>query len=169
MATTYEKIQSTTISGSSTNTVSFTSIAASWTDLRLSVVFADTTNAQGQINLRFNSDTSNSYSRIHLGGSGSSTSTQSVANQSFLHMGDYVFYGATTIPQFTTCDIFSYAGSTNKTCLITANNDRNGSGGVLYNCSLWRNTAAITQIDMVLSTSNYAAGSVFTLYGIKAA
>ena len=166
MPATYEKIATTTVSGSSTNTVTFSSIPSTYTDLRIAVVFADTTNAQGQINLRFNSDTSSSYSRIHLGGSGSSTSTQSVANQTFLHMGDYVFYGATTIPQLTTCDIFSYAGSTYKTCLITANNDRNGSGGVLYNCSLWRNTAAINQIDMVLSTSNYSANSIFTLYGI---
>ena len=167
MPTTYEPIQTTTISGSSTNTVTFSSIPATYTDLRIAVVFASTTDSQGQINLRFNSDTSNSYSRTHLGGSGSSTSTQSVANQPFLHMGDYVFYGSTSIPQFTTADIFSYAGSTNKTCLITAANDRNGNGGVLYNCSLWRNTAAITQIDMVNSNSNYAAGSTFTLYGVK--
>jgi hypothetical protein len=175
MATTYEKIQSTTISGSSTNTVTFSSIVGTYTDLRISAVFASTTNAQGQINLRFNSDTSSSYSRTHIIGSGSSASSQAVANQTNLHMGNYVITGSIiTPPQFTTLDIFSYSGSTFKTCLITAFNDTNndasyGGGGSLYNVSLWRNTAAITAIEMINSNSNYSSGSVFTLYGIKSA
>lgn len=31
----------------------------------------------------------------------------------------------------------------------------------------WRNTAAITQIDLILSTGNFVSGSKFTLYGLS--
>jgi hypothetical protein len=66
-----------------------------------------------------------------------------------------------------TIDIFSYAGSTFKTCLITRSSDQNGSGEVMREVSLWRNTAAITTILFRLSTSgNYATGTTATIYGI---
>jgi len=34
---------------------------------------------------------------------------------------------------------------------------------------LWRDTSAVTSITVATSTNNYATGSTFTLYGIKAA
>ena len=175
MATTYDKIATQTVSGSSTNVITFSSIAASWTDLRLAIVFASTTNGQGQISMRYNSDSGTNYSRTHLTGNGSAASTQSVSNQSGIDIGNCVTTGSIiTPPQFVSVDIFSYTGSTYKTSLMTAVNDTNndptyGRGGPLEQVALWRNTAAITSISLTLSTSNYSAGSIFTLYGIKAA
>jgi len=61
----------------------------------------------------------------------------------------------------------SYAGSTNKTVLSEAANDKNGSGIVNRLVGLWRNTSAITSI-----TGTTFAGTLTgtaTLYGIKAA
>jgi hypothetical protein len=54
MATTYEKIQSTTL-GSATTAINFNSIAASWTDLKI-VLVAKTTSGNADVYLRFNSD-----------------------------------------------------------------------------------------------------------------
>jgi hypothetical protein len=66
-----------------------------------------------------------------------------------------------------TVDIFSYAGSTNKTALVTSQSDQNGSGAVERSCGLWRNTAAITRIDIFPnSANNFATGTTATLYGI---
>ena len=172
---TYDLISSNTIVGSSTNAVTFSSIAATYTDLRLVIVFASTTNAQGQINLRFNGDTATNYSYTQLTGNGTAAASGRTANQPQITIGNYVTTGSIiTPPQMTTLDVFSYAGSTYKTSLMTAANDTNndptyGGGGVINQVSLWRSTAAITSMSLTLSTSNYSAGSIFTLYGIKAA
>ena len=78
--------------------------------------------------------------------------------------------GPTTSVCMATVDIFSYAGSTNKTALASFSNDRNGAGGVAANVGLWRSTSAITTIKWYAANSeNLAAGTTATLYGIKAA
>lgn len=172
---TYEPIATNTIVGSSTNAVTFSSIAATYTDLRLVIVFASTTNAQGQINLRFNGDTATNYSYTQLTGNGTAAASGRSSTQAQINIGNYVTTGSLiTPPQMTTLDVFSYAGSTYKTSLMTAANDTNndpyyGNGGPVDQVSLWRSTAAITSMSLTLSTSNYSAGSIFTLYGIAAA
>ena len=67
-------------------------------------------------------------------------------------------------------DIFSYAGSTVKSGLISAANDNNGSGDVDVAIGLYNSTSAISSITL----SNQAAllfdvGTTATLYGILAA
>jgi hypothetical protein len=42
------------------------------------------------------------------------------------------------------------------------------SGGTEAVVGLWRNTAAITDIQLFAAASTFAIGSTFTLYGIKA-
>ena len=42
----------------------------------------------------------------------------------------------------------------------------NGGGTVERSVGLWRNTAAITSITILLDSGNYAAGTTATLYGI---
>ena len=48
---------------------------------------------------------------------------------------------------------------------------RNSTKTIVYGlAALWRNTAAITSIQLVpYSGSNFASGSTFALYGVKAA
>ena len=166
MPATYEKIATTTISGSSTNTVSFTSIASSWTDLRIVCVYRDTTNAFQNTNMTFNSDTATNYSFTRLMGNGSAASSSRLTNRNSIIVNNYTNGSSSTFWEFDTIDIFSYAGSTNKTCLLTQNYDRNGSGEVAGVVGLWRSTSAITRIDIKIDVTNFSAGSTFTLYGI---
>ena len=56
--------------------------------------------------------------------------------------------------------------TTYKTVITRASNANNGVDAVV---GLWRNTAAITSINVFLGTGNLDTGSTFTLYGIKAA
>lgn len=165
MATTYDKIATTTLGSAATN-ITFSSIAASWTDLR--IVFTGTATGNSGLSIRFNSNTSFIYSQTNMIGSGTA------ATSSFASSSDNLSFSVgnnmnTTPVVFYSLDIFSYAGSTFKTALMQINQDNNGSGSVARNVGLYRSTSAITSIALYLSSNNLAAGTTATLYGIKAA
>ena len=82
MATTYDKIATTTL-GSATNTITFSSIAASWTDLR--VVFVGTTTTATTLTYRFNNDSSSAYSFTYLSGNGTNAQSGSFTNQTEIY------------------------------------------------------------------------------------
>lgn len=161
MATTYEKIATTTL-GSASSAIDFTSIGSTYTDLRL-VITTFTSSATTMIS-RFNSDSGANYSSTYIAGDGSSASSGRFTNKTSL----YAAKGLGSTPQLYTFDIFSYAGSTYKTCLFTEIADNNGSGYVDYFAGLWRSTSAITSINLSCDTT-FSAGTTATLYGIKAA
>jgi hypothetical protein len=170
MATTYEKIASTTLA-SATTTITFSSIPSTYTDLRLVITFKTTSDGDS-IRGYFNSDTGNgNYSMTGLQGNGSAASSYRQTNYNYLLLGDWrINGGSSTYPQLVTLDIFSYAGSTYKTLLNTTSSDYNGSGGVFREVWMWRSTAAITTLTLPISgTNNLAIGTSATLYGIKAA
>ena len=165
MATTYEKIATTTL-GSASATITFSSIAGTYTDLRL--VITALQGSGNNIALRFNSDSGANYSRTRLIGNGTSaTSTQATGDTEI----DLNREGlSATAPSLYEIDIFSYAGSTYKTLLATANEDRNGSGSVMRVVGLWSSTSAISTILITsLSADTMGVGTTATLYGIKAA
>jgi len=165
MPTTYEPIATTTL-GSAASSITFSSIASSWTDLRLVVVATGDTTARNVL-LTFNSDSSTNYSYTYLLGNGSATQSSREVSAPFVNLTAATSV-SNTIPGLLMCDIFSYAGSTNKTLLNTTANDNNGSGSIHSLVGLWRSTSAITTVKIANSgTSNWAAGSTATLYGIK--
>jgi len=161
MPATYEKIATTTL-GSANATISFDSIGSGYTDLRL--VLAATNTAALDLNVTFNSDTGSNYSFTRLSGNGTTAASSRSTSQTYIRANGAS--RAASEPYLLTLDIFSYAGSTNKTCLITNSEDANGSGGVGVKVALWRSTAAITTITTTTSTSTFAAGTTATLYGI---
>lgn len=164
MASTYEPIATTTLSGN--GSISFTSIPATYTDLRLVLTALGSTNGATPY-LRFNSDSATNYSSTNIYGDG--TSANSNANTSITAIYNTSFGMRTATPFLYTFDIFSYAGSTYKTVLGTYNEDNNGTGYVSRLVGLWRSTSAITTIGLTASTGSFAAGTTATLYGIKSA
>lgn len=165
MAATYEKIQSITL-GSSASSVTFSSIPATYTDLRIVMNYRANTSIAGS-SIQFNGNTASNYSETFIRGNGSAASSSRFTNSTYLQVG-WQGWATTTIPQFCTVDIFSYAGSTFKTVVGEDNADRNGAGEVVRFVALWRSTSAITSIVINENAGggNYAAGSTFTLYGI---
>ena len=164
MPATYEPIATTTL-GSAAASIAFTSITSAYTDLRLVVTSLASASTIGGM-IQFNSDTGSNYSYTRLTGNGTAASTTRVSNFTQLNTA-FSGNATTTIPMLQTVDIFSYAGSTNKTALVTSQSDQNGSGAVERSCGLWRNTAAITRIDIFPnSANNFATGTTATLYGI---
>jgi len=169
MATTYEPIATTTL-GSAATAITFSSIPATYTDLKIIVSNAKVTATGFAGYLRFNSDSATNYSFVLLGGNGVSPSATSSATRSTLPIMGYITDLSTTIPAMAIIDILSYAGSTNKTTLIEASYDLNGAGATERYVGLWRSTAAINNITVnQTGGTGWAAGTTATLYGIKAA
>ena len=165
MPATYEPIATTTL-GSAAANITFSSIPATYTDLRLSITTTNASSSATFVALQFNADTGANYSRTRISGNGTAASSNRSTGDTNLSIGvtpasssNFGFFGA---------DIFSYAGSTYKTTLSQSAGDNNGSGQVNSFVSLWSNTAAITSVKVLLdSGTNMAAGTTATLYGIK--
>ena len=164
MPATYEPIATTTL-GSAATDITFSSIPATYTDLRISFV-VNGVSSQAAAGIRFNSDTANNYSYTHIYGTGTAAGSSRGTNSNRIYLS--AFGGVpTSSPAFYEVDIFSYAGSTFKTVLDGASIDANGSGVVERVVGLWRNTAAITSITLLIDgTTTLNAGSTATLYGI---
>lgn len=155
---TEQVIATTTATG--TSGITFNSISNTYTDIKVIVTCSGTI---ANVGMRFNGETATNYSTIELSGNGSAAS--SVRTTSFGYMR-FDYNGATsTLGSMFIADIFSYAGSTNKTVLIEASEDNNGSGYVSRAVGLWRNTSAINSIT-VFPTSGTMSSMTVTLYGI---
>ena len=164
MATTYEKIATTTL-GSNASSITFSSISGTYTDFRVVLTRAGGTTT-GFSYLQFNSDTATNYSSTRIEGDGSSaTSARSTSGSQNARISSGI---NTATVGLITVDVFSYVGSTFKTYLATTSSDNNGSGDVQRHVGLWRSTAAITQISLLgnAGTDSWPTGTTATLYGI---
>ena len=159
MPRTYEPIATTTVTASSSDVV-FTSIPSTFTDIVL------ITNANQSVNfaslsIRFNSDSGSNYSDTILLGDGSATASARQSNVTSMRTG---LMGTTIGTNI--LHVMNYANTTTyKTVLsrgnVAGNQVRAGVG-------LWRSTAAITSLTIVLPSGETFTGT-FTIYGIKAA
>ena len=162
MPSTYEPIATTTL-GSAAASVTFSSIPSTYTDLVIVINGAYVSSEDASPGLRFNSDSGSNYSETGLDGNGSSASSFRDANATSAILGSMSNTISTTI-----INIMNYANTTTyKTSISRGNNSANR---VRAYVAMWRNTAAITSIQIITNaTPNFATGSTFTLYGIKAA
>lgn len=163
MPATYEKIATSTL-GSAAAGITFSSIPSTYTDLK--IVFVSTHTGGGDdINLRINSDSSSLYSYTAIMGNGTAASSNRETALPFIRLSGSTGGGSPTYPSLIEIDLFSYAGSTNKTILSSWSSDRNGSGFKINMAGLYRSTTAISTLYL-FSNTNYAAGTTATLYGI---
>lgn len=157
---TYTNLATTTV-GSATSTVTFSSISGSYTDLVLIMDATATTNFTN-IKIIINSDTGTNYSWTNLKGDGSSASSAQGSNTANLYLGLVNTGRGTYRFMFN-----NYSNTTTNKTILSAG----GLAGnrVEYGVGLWRNTAAITSIQLVQPADTFAANSTFSLYGIAAA
>lgn len=158
---TYEPIYTTTLSSSPVS-LDITSIPSSYTDL---IVVVDSYSTVGSgINIQVGNgsiDTGNNYSFTYMQGNGSTISTGRATNNGGIYCADQPTSGRqNTILQF-----LNYSNtSTDKSIVIRGNSASQSITAVM---GLWRSTSAINCIKF--NTSNFAVGSMITVYGIKAA
>ena len=166
MAITYEPIATTTL-GSSTASVTFSSISGTYTDLVL-IFNGGITTADYAIRIRFNGDSGSNYSRTAISGYGTGAGSDRASNVTGLN----VFMGFSGIPANTLdtsgiAHIQNYSNSTTYKTVISRSG--NAARSAEAQVGLWRSTSAITSIVIDTGSGNLYSGSTFTLYGIKAA
>jgi hypothetical protein len=162
MPSTYEPIATTTL-GTAASPITFSSIPATYTDLRL--VFVGTWTSSNALRTHINNTTTGTlYSNTDLQGDGATAYSFRSTSQNSIQMPSSC---STTLPTFVTMDFLSYAGSTNKTVLIEISQDYNGSGVVQRSVALFRSTSAISRLDLTAVGTTFAIGTTATLYGIK--
>ena len=166
MATTYTPIATQTLASAAVS-VTFSSIPSTYTDL---VLVANVQNAGAgnpSSSLQFNGDTATNYSITLLRGNGTTATSNLATNSSYIYM-NYTSLPTSNSYAVQIANIMNYANTTTYKTAIT----RSGAagGGTETVAGLWRSTSAINSIKVLTDTAvNYAIGSSFTLYGIKAA
>lgn len=167
MAVTYEPIEAKTLTSSSSS-VTFSSIPGTYTDLIL-ISSAKMVSSAQDLRIRFNSDTASNYSQTYVSGDGTTTYSGRATNQTFSTIDNYGYIDTTNF-NISIHHIMNYANTTTfKTTLSRSSNASTGTDAIV---SLWRKTPeAITSITLLPSgtSQNFATGTTFTLYGIKAA
>jgi len=172
VASTYEPIASTTL-GSDAANVEFSSLASTWTDLIVIAVGQSAGAGTGADNLEIRVgngtlDTGSNYSRTQLQGDGSSAASSRSSNQTTIRASGFFPRASDsgTNPGIAVAHIMSYS-NTNvyKTVLTSAV----GTSWVDRRVHLWRSTSAIDIVRVYCTSTNLKAGTVVSLYGIKAA
>ena len=163
MAKTYEPIATYTVTTAQAS-YTFSSIPATYTDLVMVIAGIPSTSTVGQT-IRVNGDTGSNYSTTLINGNGTTAvSARYTSNTGWEGMN----YTAALSPIYNTItSILNYSNTTTYKTALTRYNGSNVE--VSASVNLWRNTAAITSITALIPSGTYAAGSTFTLYGIKAA
>ena len=163
MAATYTPIASITL-GANAPSVTFSSIPSTYTDLVMTVATISSTTNYPYVVL--NGDTGTNYSKTWLTGTGSAASSGRDTSTAISYITANA--ASTTSSGFISIVHFmNYSNSTtNKTFLSRSNN---AGSGVDLQVNLWRNTSAITSVQILANTGTFSAGSTFNLYGILGA
>jgi len=163
---TYTPIATQTLT-SAVSSLTFNDIPQTYTDLILTVNTIPYTSSEGNVNLRFNSDSGGNYSTTVIYGSGSTAESGRATNATSvgLFLGNAlnnpIVPGAVVqIMNYSNTNVF-------KTVLNRNNSGLSGNPWTSAFVSLWRNTSAITSLTISRTfTFDIGVGSTFTLYGI---
>ena len=157
---TYTQIASTTL-GSAAASVTFSSIAGTYTDLVL-VCDIKASAINNLVCIQCNGDTGANYSNTSLTGNGSAAASYRHTNVNYA----YPQLSTDLTAQNAIVQFMNYSNTTtNKTILSRSNT---ASNLVQTTVSLWRSTSAINSI-LVYANGTYPIGATFNLYGITAA
>jgi hypothetical protein len=168
MANTYTLIEAKTL-GSTTATVTFTSIPQTYTDLKLLVSSRSTLSANyNYLTVNFNGASTNwNYKVLYAVGSSAESAS---SNATFI---EYIWQPAANVTanSFGNIELYipNYTSANYKSVSADFVSENNGTTGFILglNAALWPNTAAITSITLGADGASLLSGSSFYLYGIK--
>jgi len=166
----YDALATVTLSAS-TASISFAGIPSGYKHLQIRAMSrGNAATDQDNLLVQFNGDTGANYNSHYVYGTGSvaaagaetgSQTTAIVGRVTGANLTSGVF-GVSIV------DILDYTNTnkytTNRTlCGV----DNNGSGIVMLESSLWRNTAAVTSLSLTTGAGSFIQYSSFALYGVK--
>jgi hypothetical protein len=168
MANTYVQIGSTvTVGSGGASSIDFTSIPATYTDLKL-VLSIRATSSTYTAYTRFNGNSSGVYSYRRLGSYGSAYPAFSNSSTSDIGVTAVVNSSTYTANTFSNCEIYipNYANTSyNKSTSMDGISENNSANAEMaIEAGLFPSTSAITSISIVQGMAQY---STATLYGIK--
>ena len=169
MPNTYTKIASVAVGSGGATSIDFTSIPATYTDLKI-VYSARITAADVNISMRINGSSSSIYSGRYLQGTGSGTASGSwsAANKDNFVIANSSAYTAST---FSNVEIYlpNYTSSNNKSYSVDEVTENNATAAVMFlNAGLFSSSSAITSFTFFYAgTTDIAQYSTATLYGIS--
>lgn len=156
MATALVALATTTLASSSA-TVTFSSIPATYRDLR--IVVAISSSVSQYLDMYINGDTGSNYSGVTAYGNGTSAA-------SYAGTGTWINFANQIVGNNDyTIDIMDYSATDKHKTVLSRSNS--ASQNVVMQANRWANTAAITNIQFFRETGGtLPAGSTFSLYGI---
>ena len=174
MPNTFTLIQSVTVGSGGQAAIDFTSIPSTYTDLCVYLSGRSTASFTRRIlRLRFNnSTTSSDYTGLDLVGSGTAATpgTQPAGTSSYIQVWDLP---AATATASTFGNIMIYvpnyaSASTYKSVSVDSVAEQNGNPAYMsLLAGLYNQNTAITQVNLLPDSGNFAEYSTASLYGIK--
>lgn len=167
--TAYESIATVTTSAAATS-VTFSSIAQTYQSLQIRYTARRNDTGNFYLYMKPNGDTGATNKAYHeLKGDGATASAVGVGSTGLIELARATSAtDASGIFGVGIIDIQDYTNTTrNKTIRTFSGYDVNGSGEVWLSSGFMVSTAALTSIEITGGGDPFAAGCVFSLYGIK--
>jgi hypothetical protein len=161
---TYEPIATANGTGSS-GIITFNSIPQTYTDLYLAGTFSGT--SAGAFQIVVNNDTASNYSFTHVRGNGSSALSNRNSNQANWTFNYENSYGTGGTYNAFLANFNNYTNTTTYKNILARYNSVTVE--TMAYIGLYRQTTAITRLDIKVSVGSFETGSTLTLYGIAAA
>jgi len=159
---TYTPLQTITL-GSAASSVTFASIPQTYRDLVLVSTALGSATLEGRV--RLNADSGSNYYSVRMSGNGSSDTSASLGSQtsgSVSTIATATTGGALQIQ----LQVMDYSATDkHKTMLARSDQSAVATEAVALR---WASTAAVTTVQILTSTGNFAVESTFSLYGIEA-
>jgi hypothetical protein len=151
----------------SATSVTFDNLPTSgYTDLKV-VISARHSTTSADMYLRFNNLTTNLSDRVVYGLGASTAGSNAVSNIRLT-----INSGSSTANTFGNSEVYipNYRSAVAHSVSVDSVAEDNGTtNNIMWlGAGLWNSATAITSIELVLSTGNFAANSTFSLYGIAA-
>jgi hypothetical protein len=152
--------------GSGVSSVTFSSISQSYRDL----VFIGQTGNTGTTGFGgvFNGDTGSNYVYVYSGGNGSNFGSGAASNQAVANFGANS-WSTGSLDLTYIIHLMDYSTTDKHKNFISRVDGRSSTSNVTMNTGRWANTSAITSVQIRgLGTSQFVAGSTFSLFGVSA-